>query len=333
MPESPADEFDPNLFLANKAYGDLLPYAARHVSQELPTEVVRRVEHFRQEFESTDLNFESSGTHVFTYYAPLPADSAVVTAGNTGVELDQSRFSYSDILAHFVRAANALIPKCSVILVTSREAEVGEGLKGVQVVRLNVDTSSPMLERAYVMNAYVKSSLFTANTFFLDSDAIINGPIQDVFDRKFDVGLTFREDPYLMPINEGVVLASGANKSAVKNFFDFYLGTYTSLVTDAEIAERFGSEFSNLKKWRGGQLSLNAVVADQFARHLNPDKDARGYLSQLEFLHCDEYNFSPDARAYSDSELGAKKVIHLKGNLKEHLSVIVNLQARLGRVK
>lgn len=333
MSEGTAGEFDPNLFVTNRAYSDLFAYVENRVSSSLAIDTSQKVDRFREEFENTVLNFRSSGAHVFTYYAPLPADSAVVSAGNTGVELDQSRFSYSHILAHFVRAAHALIPKCNIILVTSGEAEVGDGLKGAQIVRLKVDSYSPMLERAYAMNAYVKSSLFTANTLFLDSDAIINGNIQDIFDRKFDVGLTFREDSHLMPINEGVLLASARNKSAVHDFFDRYLGTYTNLLEDLKIAERFGSEFSNLKKWRGGQLSLNAVVADQLARRRNSESGGQRGRSNLEFFHCDRYNFTPGARAYSDSELSEKKIIHLKGNLKEHLNVIVKLQTRLGRVK
>ena len=73
---------------------------------------------------------------------------------------------------------------------------------------------------------------------------------------NFDVAVTARFAPNLMPVNEGVILAKGISTGA-KKFFSHYIGTYDRIKDDKIIQNICGND---LMRWRGGQLSLNAVI-------------------------------------------------------------------------
>ena len=76
-----------------------------------------------------------------------------------------------------------------------------------------------MFERVLTMNSYVHSDLFNSPTIFLDIDAFLIRPVNDVFLEDFDVGLTHRHIVGQMAINEGVVMANNKNSKPVRSFF------------------------------------------------------------------------------------------------------------------
>lgn len=149
-----------------------------------------------------------------------------------------------------------------------------------------------MFHRAMSMCAHVHSSLFTVPTVFLDVDAFPNGDLLKAMDSVVDIGLTVRDTPGLMPVNEGVIFARPTE--ATKRFFMNYVATYEALQALLPEAEW---------RWWGGQLSLNAL-----SKGSQPDGVA------ITYLPVDPYNFSPDADAdFAPAVLNEKVIIHLKG--------------------
>lgn len=156
-----------------------------------------------------------------------------------------------------------------------------------------------MFHRAMSMCAHVHSSLFTVPTVFLDVDAFPNADLWPMIKEVKDVGLTYRETPGLMPINEGVIVARPSE--ATKAFFMMYVATYEALqgyLSDSDW------------RWWGGQLALNAMSGNE-----DPTNWPAGLT--IRHLPVDPYNFSPDNdEDMTSAVLDAKTIVHLKGQRK-----------------
>ena len=59
-----------------------------------------------------------------------------------------------------------------------------------------------------------------------------------------------------MSINEGVVFANNLSLENTRKFFESYLASYLEL----EKSERIKSIYKNIRRWRGGQLAINAAA-------------------------------------------------------------------------
>jgi hypothetical protein len=156
------------------------------------------------------------------------------------------------------------------------------GSAAQHVVERGVEVN--MFERCAAMCAFVHSDSFTAPTVFLDNDAFPNADLRPAFDQIADVGLTVRDTPGLMPVNEGVIFALPTEGS--RAFFQAYHDEYAA--SRNRMSEKDW-------KWWGGQAALNAI----------------DHSSAVQ-LPCDTYNFSPDG-PMSRAELDGKAIIHLKG--------------------
>src|SRR3546814_15352353 len=100
-----------------------------------------------------------------------------------------------------------------------------------------------MYERVVAISAFVQSRAFASDTAFLDSDAFVNLPLAPLFRLPFDVAVTYRNDPGLMKINEGVIFASPRRGLAARGFFRRYLATYEALRGDRKsVVEGKGGE-------------------------------------------------------------------------------------------
>lgn len=245
--------------------------------------------------------------NIFTFHAQCDSDSAVIRKRD--VERDNLAIDYRSLRRYLVWSARKHC-RSSIRYLVSGRCEFDEALAGERWILLDLDRAELMFERVLAMCAYVHSAAFDKHTAFLDTDAFPNGPLARVFDLSFDVGLTFRTDPLVMPINEGVIFASATRKTAVRTFFRRYLGTYERLRADSRVERYYG----DICAWRGGQLSLNvlALPADW------PDANVGRLQPDLEvaLLPCDPFNFSPspdDPLLAGDMREGSKFIIHLKG--------------------
>ena len=258
-------------------------------------------------FEQASEQARSGAPNIFTFHARVPESHRKISY--VDVVHDHHDFDYDGILAHFVRSARNYNPRAVIWLVTSLEdrLSVPEDAN-LRIVRLPIDTAAPMLERVRAMAAYVGSSAFSADTAFLDTDAFVNAPLAPLFQSAFDIGVTIRPtEGFYMPLNEGVIFARHERRAAVESFFSGYIGTYDRLMTDPTIEAYYG----DIARWRGGQLSLNAV-ASSFAAE-RPDV-------RIENFDCDHYNYwaRPEVRFEPDA-WDKKVVLHLKGDSKHHL--------------
>ena len=267
-----------------------------------------------------DLNNDHQ-INIFTFHTSVPESASKISLPDVAV--DHGAIDYDVICEEMVRSALAFQPDAHVFFVTDADTMPRLEHPRVSVVRLPLQREFPMYERVQAMWAYAHSSLYQKPTVFLDSDAFINKDISWVFHEGMDIAVTYRGGG-LMPINEGVFFANTRDTAAVARFFDHYLLVYRRLLSDPVVEKIYG----DVRRWRGGQLSLNAITCPL---GLPTSLDRAFYLgASIDYHPCTDLNFSfeYDAKLLSKAELASKSIIHLKGGRKVLLDHIVELQTQ-----
>lgn len=299
----------------------LIGIARSERSGEIAPATATRLAQFQAAFDAAPVPAEQPAAICFAFHASVPQADAAVKYRD--VAIDHSKFDYDRIVRQCVAAALAAQPGARFILATDSQFLSDLSHPALTIVRLPLDAASPMYERVVAMCAFVRSRQFNAPTAFLDSDAFLNAPIASLFQGHFDIGATYRPDPGLMPINEGVIFANSRNRDLVRAFFAGYLGTYDRLCGNAAVTGYYG----NIKRWRGGQLSLNALTCPLGV----PSEldSAKAFGARIRYYPCSTFNFSIELdRPYSARQLDAKAVLHLKGPRKAVLDQIIAYQSQ-----
>ena len=274
-------------------------------------------------------NFSRFGTgssilNVVIFHINIPKEDSVITSIDIK-NLDHHSFDYETMIILNIRVALWSNPSATVFLITDKSFLKDFTHERLVIIRSSVDPKAPMYERVMAMNAYVRSSLFSAPTVFLDSDAfLINNP-QGLFQLSFDIGLTHRDVKPQMAVNEGVIYAHIRDKARTRRFFDVYLAIYSALDTDDELTKIY----QNIRRWRGGQLSINGAAGGNIVYSTNIQHDALGYTSA--FLPCSRYNLSLQSFSPKDYSLHNNcLVLHFKGSRKLWIDSFAESLMRLG---
>jgi hypothetical protein len=302
---------------------DAVIAAAREsINDDLPAEWRAKITERAIEFNAVAT---PASLNVFLFHQSVSASAKVVSTVDIK-GLDHSQFDYESLIKRNISIGLWSNPGSRVVLVTdSQFLPNGINDSRVSVVRLPLTNDEPMFERVVSMLAYVESLAFAAPTIFLDSDAFLIRYSAGFFSSRFDVGVTYRDIGKQMPINEGVIFANVENREAVRQFFRRYLATYLKLERHPVVIDTYG----NVRRWRGGQLSINAASGGlaRYASGIFPMPTG----GRLAYLPCSRYNFSPDSgHEISPEILSRALVLHLKGNRKPWLDRLVEVLALNG---
>jgi hypothetical protein len=235
----------------------------------------------------------------FTYHVPVPPEHARIDYPD--VRMDQGAFDYEALLKYWENAARKHGAEC----------HIERGWIGV-------DAAAPMYSRVVAMFDWVVNWL-DQPTVFLDSDAFLNADIRHIFDGDWDIGVTYRHNMGAShALNEGVIFANNRRPDAVRSFFRSYLDTYHAVLEDADLVAKYG----NLRRWRGGQLSLNRLACPQGLPTALDYQEIAG--ARVSYWPCFKWNYPVDA---VDHRLwDTKAVLHLKGARKHLLDDLVRYQ-------
>ncbi|MEK9967851.1 MAG: hypothetical protein VW600_01860 [Ferrovibrio sp.] len=296
-----------------------IDHAAALATQNIAPETEARIIDLAKRFDAAVAGQPAAPLTVVIYHLSLPEQHRRIDY--IDIQADQGAIDYTGVLQHTFAMARGFNPDCRILYVTGMADDTGFVPAGVTVVRLPLDPGGLMYERVVAVNAYLASAAFTGSTAFLDSDAYANAPLEKVFDLTFDVAVTYRDARGLMPLNEGVIFAAKRETGGAQRFFRRYLGTYEALCDSPMVKEVYG----NIKRWRGGQLSLNGAA---IAIGNISDLDRREIDGALvRYLNCDDYNFFiRDAGQYSKGLLKRKYVLHLKGPSKASVGTAAEFQ-------
>jgi hypothetical protein len=284
-------------------------YAAnRAYISDLPAEWNKRLIDRSAQLQPRTVADPQADINVVLFHVNIPQALSKVNAPDIR-NIDHGAVDYETLIRLNIRIAQHTNPRSRVILITDREFLIDEQeTDRLTIRRLEVNGAEPMFERVWAMAAYVESGLFDAPTVFLDSDAFLLRPIHTLFLNEFDVGLTHRDIVGQMPINEGVIFANTLDRNAVRSMFRSYLATYLAI----EASEDITAIYTNVRRWRGGQLSINAVGGrgQVYSSTLAPDKNG----VRVAYLPCSTYNLSEINEQSVDLRLPQRcAVLHLKG--------------------
>ena len=292
----------------------LINYATDLITSELSAEselhIIKMIEMFDTARERSE-----TGLNVFVYHTNMGSAGQLQYKD---VGLDLNKYDYQFILQVFILAVKRWRADATIYLVTSNDSVLFDFAgDGVKVIGLDVDPATPMFERVNAMCAYVHSKAFSADTLFLDSDAFMNAQFDNILNGDFDVAITTRPNSGLMPVNEGVIIGKYAGKERVQAFFTQYVSTYERLLNDETVQSYYG----DIRKWRGGQLTLNVITHQ--ASPYTPYHVLTLDGVSVRVLPCDPFNYSWEyGQSLSVDELKGKYIIHVKGGRKEGLKQI-----------
>jgi hypothetical protein len=201
-----------------------------------------------------------------------------------------------------IKSVRLWYPNASMTLLTNART-VGQRLpRDCKQVVQDVTPSQLMLERAVAQERHVLGSHMAAPLVLLDSDILLNGSLETVFERAFDVALTWRPN-HEMPINGGLIILNNERPEAVKAFFSRFVSVYRR-------------NYAEQARWFGDQLALQDCVGlrgEDMGDYLMVEREG----CRLLLLPCSRYNFSPHNRYRAIcSALPEKALLHFKGQRK-----------------
>ena len=296
------------IHLANKAY-----------TTSLTQEWDRKVSQRAIDLGEPHSDLDPGNLNVVIFHIKIAADAGVVKAPDIR-GLDHDKVDYETLLQVNIDIALKTNPLARVFLITdcSFLSELRTHNR-LNISRISVNAREPMFERVITMAAYVRSRLFGQPTVFLDSDAFLLRPVHNLFANRFDIGLTHRNIFGQMPINEGVIFTNNAYKDRVQRFFDAYVASYLSIEDSSEMAKIY----TNLRRWRGGQLSVNSIGqgGQVYSSGLLRAEDIR-----VTYLPCSQYNLSEIGEREVTAALCKRTVVlHLKGSRKSWLRALLSI--------
>ncbi|HEX6958962.1 MAG TPA: TylF/MycF/NovP-related O-methyltransferase [Ferrovibrio sp.] len=297
----------------------LIRHAAESATDSLAFDVAARVAELAGRFEAACADLPAAPLALVIFHLKLPEEHRRIDY--VDIKADQGNIDYVSVLRHTFAMARGFNPDARIIYITGEGDDTSFVPADIVTVRLPLKPQWLMYERVVAMAAYMQSAAFAQNTVFLDSDAFCNWPLGKVFQLSFDVAVTFRDQPGLMPVNEGVIFAAHRPNGAARHFFTRYLATYEALCRSKTVADIYG----DIRRWRGGQLALNGASAAVGTLSEIDQRMLSGAL--VRYLPCDDYNFFiRDNETYQLDVLQRKYILHLKGPAKGSVPAVSRFQ-------
>lgn len=240
-----------------------------------------------------------------TFHVDPKKDSNAILKSNI-----KNEGEYSLLIDLMFRSASLFHPNCQRVVLTDYQTDLNYLDQNIKAHRIEVDPNGVplMYSRLVAQIDYIRSNNFSSDMVFLDSDILINGNLESLFEKEFDIALTIR-DLDIMPVNWGVMLVSKNGGQQVIDFFEKILTIFK---------EKY---FSGDVFWRDQYALMDAIGRDNF---FNRTSDVI-YVDGVKILliPCDTYNFSPDNHLSKSTfssiafELKQKQIIHFKGERKK----------------
>lgn len=238
-------------------------------------------------------------------------DTAPVgSVGSVHPNANLERWRYLRMIDLMFRSGRIHHPGCRAIILTNDETDLSPLDDKYEVWRVSAKPETLMLDRTRAMAQVIRQLPNETNALFLDSDILLNAPLESVLQESFDLAFTYRDHPR-HPINGGLIFAKLSKPDRVAEFFDEVLRTYR---------DRYAAASS----WFGDQDAILDVLGrDQVATRKNDMLTINECIVRL--LPCDTYNYSPaPLRNAIRTPLRDRLVLHFKGERKPLMSMFWN---------
>jgi hypothetical protein len=211
-----------------------------------------------------------------------------------------TRPDYVDMAALAFQSAALFHPGCRRVILTD-DATAFPGLPSdVEVVRRPIDSTKVMYERMVSELEFIREHGRDSDLLFIDADMLINGPLDSLFARDLDLGLTYRDKPD-MPINGGLIAVARHGSAAAEAFF-------------GRVVDVMRTEYSHTLGWFCDQYGIiDTIGRERFEQRPSSDLiDVDGV--RIALWPCDTHNYSPrNAWRHILFRETRRKIIHFKG--------------------
>lgn len=214
------------------------------------------------------------------------------------------------------KSVNVFHPGSRLCILTSARTDLLALKMDYQRLDSEIDPKALMLSRSLAQQEMVDHDDFSLPIVLIDSDILMNGSLEPVFEQDFDVALTWRKSVN-MPINGGLLILNNRRPDVVRKFFDDFVAIYREKYIDGA-------------GWYGDQLALRDVCGVTY-REMRDRKLIEVNGCKILFLPCDHYNFTPeDNFAAVMDPIPKAVVLHFKGYRKRFMEAywLAHLQLR-----
>ena len=218
---------------------------------------------------------------IVIYHIPFNENESSIIKSFDIPESDHKLIDHEEVIKKSIESIEKSIGEAEIILCTTED--FGEKFNSINLKKIypQADSSKPMYNRVKTYNTLIQYDLLGENVIFMDSDVmLLDNPWGDLGKLKFDVAVTYRFTPNLVPINEGIIYCK-SKRGGSKEFFAKYIEVYEQIKNNKKIKGIIGTD---LERWRGGQLSLNGTCN---AGRMITYKDS---TENIILLPCDKYN-------------------------------------------
>jgi hypothetical protein len=222
--------------------------------------------------------------------------------------------SYEEMIHMLFSSARLFNPECICEVLTDLTTQftVNEHEPEFLVHRFSVNPKTIMYSRLCSQIEYLKQQKERDDVVFLDSDMLINGELNCLFQVPFALGLTIRDDSE-MPINGGIFFISGAHRDKATRILE-------------NVRDIYAEKYADQSTWWGDQLALREVIFGDSKQTTNECTNyPLSYLysdksDEIALFSCETYNYSPPYTSmYRDlaRRRVSEVIIHFKGERKK----------------
>lgn len=204
-------------------------------------------------------------------------------------------------------------PGCRAVILTDEHSQFPGLQPDIEIHRYPMDPSKLMMSRTKVQMDFIRESKGSTHIVFIDTDILFQGSIESLFQKKFDIGLTYRQ--HSMPINGGVIFVNAEGSHAAAIFMERILG----LLRDRyfEFDALFGVQFALTEAMFGPEYALKEdenvplTLTDEVMILMHD------WGMRILMLPSLIYNFTAPWPEVMDKFYPGKLILHFKGNRKE----------------
>jgi hypothetical protein len=233
---------------------------------------------------------------------------------STHSKVNLAQQEYVRMIELMIRSARFFHPEASATVLTDFESDFSTLSTQHTCLRYPIQFATLMYDRTVAQSNFVQEYDFSSPAFFIDSDILVNEPLDDLFKLDFDIGLTWRKSVD-MPINGGFLVINNRRPECVRRFFRIF-------------QEIYSRDYASQAAWYGDQRALRDCVGVTYQdMQRNAVLEAHG--CKIAFLSCETYNFSPENHIRSiRKRFRDKAVLHFKGERKSLMDLYWNAYLR-----
>jgi hypothetical protein len=228
------------------------------------------------------------------FHVDLPGSQIDVVPFAKGARPD-----YVDMADLAFQSAVLFHPACRRVILTDEVTAFPDLPSDVEVIRRPIDATKVMYERMVSELKFIRERGSDSDLLFIDADMLINGPLDSLFARDLDLGLTYRDHPD-MPINGGLIAVARHGSAAAEAFFGC-------------VVDVMRTRYAHTLGWFCDQYAIiDTIGREQFERRPSDLIDVDG--ARIALWPCDTHNYSP-RNAWREIlfRQSRRKIVHFKG--------------------